>query len=240
MRNKIENIKNFIVENVFFLFAVVIAILFITSPVWIKIKGLSKVVSLFLAPLKSEGYKSSYIGAMGGLIGTFLAVSAALWTQRRIDEKEEKNRIREKTLIIYYDFHFAFYDIWNCIREFAENVPILGFDLKDNQIKDFIASVRTLEIRICNEWITNIADVSKYFTDNEIKEMYTMYSDLVKIEEILKRAVETVENSEWNSLYKLMNNYVYEISGENYERVGIMVTQKVFDICNKLRKVGRF
>ena len=83
MRNKIENIKNFIVENVFFLFAVVIAILFITSPVWIKIKGLSKVVSLFLAPLKSEGYKSSYIGAMGGLIGTFLAVSAALWTTEK-------------------------------------------------------------------------------------------------------------------------------------------------------------
>ena len=48
MRNKIENIKNFIVENVFFLFAVVIAILFITSPVWIKIKACQKWFHYFL------------------------------------------------------------------------------------------------------------------------------------------------------------------------------------------------
>lgn len=240
MRSKFQKVKDFIIENVFFLCAVLVAILFITSPVWINIRCLSNAISLFLVPLKSVEYKSSYIGAMGGLIGTFLAVSAALWTQRRIDEKEEKSRIREKALIIYYDFQFALYDIWNCIREFSPNVLILGMDLKDDQISNFIVITKTLEIRVYNEWITNIASISKYFTDDEVKKMYEIYGDLIKIERILKKPIEIVETLEWNNLYKLMTAYTQELFDEHYERIGIIPTPKVSYILNKLKKVGGF
>lgn len=87
---KREYIKDFIVENVLFFVIVIITGIFIVSPLLLKIKVVSDVVSTLLKALETEGYRSTYIEMMGALLGTFLAISGALWTQRRISEKEEK------------------------------------------------------------------------------------------------------------------------------------------------------
>lgn len=92
MKNRWKNIKEWIIDNLFFLVIGMISILFITSPIWMNFEYLARIVSIFLLPLKKDGYKSSYVETMGALLGTFLAVSGALWTQRRIDSKKEKER----------------------------------------------------------------------------------------------------------------------------------------------------
>ena len=62
--------------------------------------------SWFLSPLGEYG--SSYIETLGAILGTFLAITGALWTQRKIDEVQDKKELRESALIVYYDFEFEF------------------------------------------------------------------------------------------------------------------------------------
>ena len=69
---------------------IIVTVIFVTSPVLLKNEWIYKWISSLLSPLKQEGYKSSYIETIGALLGTFLAISGALWTQRRIDRKKRK------------------------------------------------------------------------------------------------------------------------------------------------------
>ena len=128
IKRKVNEMKvktwKFIKENPWFFISIVLTAIFIFSPLYLRCSWLSGMFSCFLLPLKEQGYKSSYIETLGAILGTFLAITGALWTQRRFEkemqlkeeEKEAKREAenrRERFLIIYYDFRFVFDDIKN-------------------------------------------------------------------------------------------------------------------------------
>ncbi len=230
---KRDYIKDFIVENVLFFVIVIITGIFVVSPLLLKIKTVSDVVSILLKALETEGYRSTYIETMGALLGTFLAISGALWTQRRISEKEEKNRVREKTLIIYYDFFFAV----NNICDFYDKVSV-GMAPDDfwNNIK---AAVSSLEIQLYNEWMLNIVSISKYLKNEEVKEICKIYSELNKIKKMIQISVNDLTEAEVEKLCEAMSKYV-ELERKESLKKKYIANQEIVTVLNRLKIIGKF
>ena len=47
----------------------------------------------------------------GVIIGSFIAIYGALWTQRKIDEKEKKELISKYACVTYYDLYFSLQEL---------------------------------------------------------------------------------------------------------------------------------
>ena len=86
-------------------------LLFLVIPLFLRINWVYDSLSWFLQPLRKSEYKSSYIEIIGAILGTFLAVTGTLWTQRKIDSVMEQKEIQKRALIVYYVFCFAFNDL---------------------------------------------------------------------------------------------------------------------------------
>ena len=95
--------------NILFMIVSAISAAFIFIPLILRIEFVYNAVSWFLSPLGEYG--GSYIETLGAILGTFLAVTGALWTQRKIDEVQDRKELRESALIVYYDFEFVFNDV---------------------------------------------------------------------------------------------------------------------------------
>ena len=231
-----EKIKDFVIENIMFFIMILVTIIFVASPVMLRNERVYKWISLLLDSLKQEGYKSSYIETIGALLGTFLAISGALWTQRRIDKKEEKNIVKEHALIMYYDLKFSFYSIWDCMRDYSKNVKIPGYRLNPEQIKTFEFSIDLLEVEVGNDWRVKVASIAKYITDDEVKEIYKLYNDLQNI----KRMLIDVDDIKCQRIYEIMHKYIHWKPSNNSAKMYCMLDQKIFDVLNKLSRVSGF
>lgn len=68
-----------------------ITILFIVMPLLLKGPVTNKLVAWILSGLKYQEYKSAYLGLVGGILGTWMAITGAIYTQCKFDwEKEQK------------------------------------------------------------------------------------------------------------------------------------------------------
>ena len=66
--------------NILFIIVSAISAAFILIPLVLRIEFVYKAVSWFISPLGEYG--SSYIETLGAILGTFLAITGALWTQK--------------------------------------------------------------------------------------------------------------------------------------------------------------
>jgi hypothetical protein len=83
-----------------FLTFIILAILLFISPLLVRVDSIARLVRWYL---ESVGiYSGHYIGAIGGIIGTGLAVSSALWINRvqaqKNDKLSELKNLRQKAL----------------------------------------------------------------------------------------------------------------------------------------------
>ncbi|MBL4930906.1 hypothetical protein JK634_03745 [Clostridium sp. YIM B02565] len=69
--------------NIIFIIICFIGGLFLITPILLRVQIFSGLLSWLLSPLKTTEYKSSYIQTFGAILGTFMAVSGALWTQKK-------------------------------------------------------------------------------------------------------------------------------------------------------------
>lgn len=75
----------------------VVTVLFIVMPLFLQVSVIRNAIEWILSGLKYQEYKSAYLGLVGGLLGSWLAITGAIYTQRKFDrEKEEKRAIEEK------------------------------------------------------------------------------------------------------------------------------------------------
>lgn len=233
----VEKIKDFVIENIIFFIMILVTVIFVASPVILRNEQVYKWISLLLGSLKQEGYKSSYIETIGALLGTFLAISGALWTQRRIDRKKEKGAVRENALIMYYDLKFSLYSIWDCMRDYSKNVKIPGIRLAEDQRKIFVNSLNLVEIEICEDWREKVASVAKYLKEDEVKDIYTIYGDLQNI----KRMLSNIDATRSQQIYWIMHKYVHwEMSGNLENLYYCMLNQEKFNVLSKISRVGDF
>lgn len=201
---KWNKIKDIIVEKWLFFTIIIITFIFVSSPYWLKWGNFSKEVSYFLQPLKTEGYKSSYIEMLGALLGTFLAISGALWTQRRDEIKREKQKIKETAVIIYYDFKFAFDDLFKFENAYACISP--GIENEYDDVKYFIKYKRNINIYLDSNWISNVAKLCNILSADEIKQIYKIYGDLETIKSIFNQKDEDIDIRMAHKVYNLIQS----------------------------------
>lgn len=187
---------------------------------------LARIVSIFLLPLKKDGYKSSYIETMGALLGTFLAVSGALWTQRRIDSKKEKEKVRERTLIIYYDFKFVFDDVKNLMNKYQYNASVKGNSFITSQDREFFKEYsKGFKVHIDQDWITHVASVSNFFTNEEIKKIYD-------------KPIESILDSEIDLAFHKMNTWINLTIFLNTLATNVELKDEITNLLKRIEVIG--
>lgn len=84
-------------KNGTFIAMCVVTVLFIVMPLFLQVSVIRNAIAWILSGLKYQEYKSAYLGLIGGLLGSWLAITGAIYTQRKFDrEKEKKRAIEEK------------------------------------------------------------------------------------------------------------------------------------------------
>ncbi len=242
LRKKISKsqIRDFIIENLLFYVMAIIALVFVASPVWLNITSISTWVSSILVPLKTEGYKSSYVETLGALGGTAFAVCGALWTQRRFEKRAEEDRRRERLLIIYYDFQFVFDDIKKYMKIYLyKKGGTISNTLHDSDIESFRTHWKRFKVHIYDDWIANVASVSKYFTKEEIKQIYELYGEVDELNQIFKDPIDEISDLELQIAYSKMFNYVTVTFNLNPIRVeNVEIKKEIYSLLEKLQEVG--
>lgn len=84
------------IKNGIFVVMCIITALFIVMPLFLKFPVVRKSVAWVLSGLKYQEYKSAYLGLTGGLIGSWFAITGAIYTQRKFDRENEQRKIMEE------------------------------------------------------------------------------------------------------------------------------------------------
>lgn len=74
----------------------VITVVFIFLPLIMKIPVVSDVIAWLMSALKYQEYKSAYLGLIGGLVGSWLAITGAIFTQQKMNEDSDKRKEQEE------------------------------------------------------------------------------------------------------------------------------------------------
>lgn len=205
--NKFEflNFKEFkimdIIKNANFIFwcTFVISLIFILSPLILRIPPIKHLIDLFFDSLRYSDYKSSFIETLGSLLGTVLAITGTLLLQKKIDQNNEKeqlikdsNDIRYRITIVYYDLKLAFKDILQICK-----LPEFSAVSNDRKtIKEFYESTNKLELYIDEGWIRNVASLHEVFDEELLEKIFLVYGDICSIKNGLKASNFNVEQTE--------------------------------------------
>ena len=194
-RTKCELVKQWIEKfktgDLIFYISIILTILFILSPFLVRASFVYSKISSFLEPLGDSTYKVGYIEAFGAILGTFLAITGALWTQRKIDRNKEEKEVRESALIVYYDFKFAFEDIVHFMQAYAYSVGTLRNRISCSEKYKEHKAKNHIYIYIDDSWICNVAKLSRssLISSKEIEKIYDLYGNLCTV----KRAFNSTE-----------------------------------------------
>lgn len=197
--------------NILFMVVSAISAVFIFIPLILRIELIHRAVSWFLRPLGEYG--SSYIETLGAILGTFLAVTGALWAQRKIDEVQDKKELRESALIVYYDFKFAFNDIAAFMRRYLSQQQKVCNILEDFEQFKKTKEISHIYIYIDDNWIQNVAKLSYSLSSNEIQQIYKLYGDLNTIERAFNSSVNEMSQDDARSAYSIMFKDLCKITG---------------------------
>lgn len=222
-------------RNMIFWIVLVFAILFVFSPLFLRISFVEHFLLWFLKPLKDRDYKSSYIETVGAIIGTILAITGTLLLQGMIDKKEKlekeeqkQKEIQYKIVIIYYDLKLALLDIAKIY-----NLLVLSAFLVDekNKVDEFYDSASKIEIYIDENWIRNVASLYEEFDEDVLEKIFLIYGDICSIRSGLKSNNKSdYQISRLVSLISQFFNGVYEGEPE--------LRKKYIDILDFLKTKG--
>ena len=76
-----------------------VTVIFIILPLVMKSQIVSDFIAWLMSALKYQEYKSAYLGILGGLAGSWLAITGAIYTQRKFDaerKQEEKEKAQQE------------------------------------------------------------------------------------------------------------------------------------------------
>lgn len=78
--------------KVLFLISILLAFLFFVGPILLRFTWVRNIVSLYFDGLIENEYKSSYMSAIGGMVGTALTITGTLFLQCILDKKDRINK----------------------------------------------------------------------------------------------------------------------------------------------------
>lgn len=98
----------------------IITVLFLLIPLLLKIPFIACVVSWIMGGFRIADYKSSYLEVLGGIAGSWLAITGAIYTQRIFDEERKQTEKEKKQQELYAKYGITIIMckelLWNEIR----------------------------------------------------------------------------------------------------------------------------
>ena len=221
-------------QNILFIIVCAISAAFVLTPLILRIECIHRMVSWFIGPLGEYG--SSYIETLGAILGTFLAVTGALWTQRKIDEVQYKKELRESALIVYYDFEFVFNDIIRFMSCYLSRQQKVCNTLEDFEQFKKIKEMSHIYIYIDDNWIQNVAKLSYSLSSNEIQQIYKLYGDLNTIKRAFNSSINEMSQDDAKSAYSVMFSDFCSI--DSLSPLMVSLKENIEQIMKKLKELG--
>lgn len=163
------------------LIAVLVCFLFLCYPILLNEDAANTVADNYFTGLRYREYKGSFLESVGGMLGTFLAIVGALWTQHHFEQEQERKAEIETATIIFYDFKFAFREVHQKLNKCRNSDPAQeNFDEK--KIRDHFINYQIL---IDNKWIRNVSRLSNNFNTSDIEEIYYVYGLISSINQAI-------------------------------------------------------
>lgn len=208
--------------------SVVFAVVFMVSPALLRFDWFNSIISGFLEPLKCSEYKGAFVGATGGMIGAFLAITGALWVERKIASDNDRKEIEKTALIVYYDMVLFYEDVSHLAMQIAR---IIGIPNEDEKIEEFIKNKKWIMIHIHSEWISLVATLKEKLDEEELKKIYTFYGEVSNMKAIIEDQGERGNNI--GKVNKIINDL-----GDKKENE-YKANELYQETINKIKKIAR-
>lgn len=202
-QNRIHK-KFYLSGNILFTIMIVIAFLFAISPLLLKISWIASTVSLWLGALNIESYKSTYINTMGALLGTFLAVSGALWTQQKENKVKEDAQLKEMAFMLSLELTTVINELLRFENAYAFISP--GRNNNFDDVVFFIKYKKDIYIDIDDEWKNKVFKLSSILSHDEIQILYNIYVDLSFIKSVWDLDDRLIEKKDAHKVYNTIRN----------------------------------
>lgn len=171
--------------NVLLLFSVILAILFLLSPILLNFTWFYNIVDRFFEPLKTAEYKGAFIGACGGMIGSFLAITGALWVERRLAKDNDQQECEKTALILYYDMKLFYEGATHLATNMDRIINAVDIGSKE---ESFIICKNQTGIHIHPDWINLVASLTDYLDPYEIKQIHLFFGYVSDMKAILNHS----------------------------------------------------
>lgn len=160
-----------IYDNLFYSL-IVIMVVIIISPLLIKCEYIKNMINFLIIDLHSM--KGAYLGMLGTLIGSCLAITGALWAQKRINAYNEFEAVKKSAKLIVFDLERTFKFI------------------KLSYISDcFGLDGVKWKIKLNEKWDENILSLSSYIKDSETDDLMKIYDDIYVLSNLIEKLVDS-------------------------------------------------
>lgn len=169
-------------NNYLFRFSLIFIICIVIFPLITKIPFVKEFLRYLLSFTGNSEYKTAYIELLGTIVGSFIAIFGALWTQRKIDEKKALNQKKMHARIIYYDFELAFKDLKRIFFETELELKRTQKTSVEDERKTFCQIACGRKLYLNQNWITDVAQLANTIPDHYIEKIYKTYGYLEDID----------------------------------------------------------
>lgn len=201
LNNKQKKNITFLAIGFFIIWVVII-------PLILQIPIIKQIISFLFSFTDNIEYKTVYIELTGAIMGSFLAIYGALWTQREIDKKEDNARQKKYACIVYNDLKFAFNDLIKIFDITKSNYNLSEFNGNESAEK-FCKTALGCKLHLSQNWISDVAQLNDVLPQTDIEQLYKFYGKLIDID----RAMQSGDSNEIRKLY--VNDILWLVSGNS-------------------------
>lgn len=153
----------------------------ILTPLVLKVPAVKQFALYLLSFTNNSDYKIAYVEFWGTIIGSFIAIFGALWTQKRNDRKEAINRRKKYVSIVYFDLYLAYQDLIEIFRETKQKYRLKNISDEDSKDK-FCEIAVTRRLYLSPTWIEDFSQMNDVLSQTEISHIYKCYGKLLDID----------------------------------------------------------
>ena len=157
----------------------------IVFPLILRIPLIKKIALFSLSFTKNPDYQIAYVETWSVLIGSFIAIFGALWTQRKINSEEKRHALCKYACAVYYDLHFSFQEL---IRIHDETKRLHNLEKIEGEtaVLLFCQTAVGHELPFSQNWIDNLSNLSEELSPIYFERIYKCYTKLESINRALR------------------------------------------------------
>ena len=229
-------------------------VLYLLIPLFLKIPFIREICACYLFKLGNSEYKSAFAESIGGLLGSFLAIVAALWTQSYFTKEAEKQAAKEDMRVVYYDLIFATNETYNILEGVAKTCGSISpprpdiyegditshilfdsrFEEEPKQLSIFKHDIHAYHIHVVDNWIRVVSALPDLFSKEEREHIYYMYGQINHINQAINAYMSAPNDLKYDYLFAVYQRmYNLLIITHNLEGKALLNTTHTIDIVRK-------